>query len=177
MKVDFNRFKKIVTILALTFLVIHISLGLFLTFSKGRALPGGRVLGMYQSVLHTGPFFSEGAIKWTTRVRASYLEQDEWKDITVVEDRLRNYQNGPWRMHELLRRDYVRHHCNVLYGVSDKMKSPRLKKLNDYLVETYSLQNADSIRIHYTLEEYRREEDSTHVYTYFYIQYHPSDVR
>ena len=178
MKVDFVRFRKSISFAALAFLALHITLGLYLTFSGARYIEeGGSVFKMYQRFLHTGPFFSEQAIKSTTRLQASYLREKGWKDIRVVEDRLKNYQAGPWRMHELLQRDYVRHHCNVLYRTTEKMTSPHLKKLNDYLVNIYGLQDADSIRLHYTLEEYQRVEDTTIVSTFFYIQYSPGDVK
>ena len=177
MKVELTRFRKIISITAATFLALHISLALFLTFSEARYLEvGGGVFTMYQRFLHTGPFFSEKAIQSTTRLYASYHRANHWSHIGVVEDRLRNYQSAPWRTHELLQRDYVRHHCNRIYAASEKMSSSHLKKLNEYLVKTYQIQDADSIRLHYTLEEYDRVEDTTMVYTFFYIQYDPGDV-
>jgi hypothetical protein len=158
-------------------LTIHVLIALYLTFSNAHYIGYWGPFRTYQLFLHTGPFFSEDAIKSTTELKVSYYKDGEWRDLSVIQDHLRNYKDRPWRLHELLIRDYIRQNANGIYATEQKLGSPQLKKLNNYLFAEYDIAGADSVRCLYTLNEYDLQKGESQPYTLFYLEYRPSDIK
>ena len=111
-----SKLKTTITVSILIVLAIHLFLLIALTFfPKSFHLGHSKPAKVYEYLVHLGPFYREEAIRSTPHLVVSRGNQS----TDIIVQHATAYQQNPWLLSEIFKRDYIRRFADQLSSRSE----------------------------------------------------------